>query len=82
MTESPELLDNLLLRAAKEQTHIAIHADVKAIEVSLDIGQPYYTEWIQGEGADICLYRSQETNRVVGCFLPLKHETLVIHHVG
>lgn len=32
---------------------------------------PYYGQWIQGEGADICLLRSQGDGRLIGITLPL-----------
>lgn len=31
---------------------------------------PHYGDWIPGEGADICLYRAMDDNRIVGCCLP------------
>src|SRR6267154_509304 len=31
----------------------------------------HYGEWIKGEGADVCLYRSLKGNRLIGTNLPL-----------
>jgi hypothetical protein len=33
---------------------------------------PFYGEWIKGEGADICLHRAQDDDRIVGATLPLR----------
>lgn len=33
-----------------------------------------HAEWIPGEGADICIYRAMDDNRVVGCRLALRRE--------
>ena len=38
----------------------------------------HYGDWIKGEGADICLYRDMETNKVVGCHLPLYQKNLIV----
>lgn len=32
-----------------------------------------HAEWIKGEGADICLYRALDDNRLVGALLPLRN---------
>ena len=57
---------------------IYVHRDGKAIDVSLDTHEAFYSDWIKGEGGDISLYRSQETNKVVGAFVPLYAQRLVI----
>lgn len=63
----------MLLKVSKEG---------KSVELILDSKVPFYSDWIKGEGGDICLYREQETNRVVGCHLPLMQETLCVFHEG
>jgi hypothetical protein len=44
----------------------------QAVELRTHPTVANYAEWIDGEGADICLYREQETKKVVGCRLPLR----------
>lgn len=57
---------------------IYVHRDGNAIDVHLDTKANYYGEWIAGEGADICLYRDQETKKVVGAHLPFYMDTLAV----
>ncbi len=53
-----------------------------SVELCLDTSLSTYSEWIQGEGADICLLRCMETGKVVGCHLPLMDKKLCVHHEG
>jgi len=53
-----------------------------AVELYLDTSIATYSEWIKGEGADIGLMRSRETDRVVGVRLPLLRRNLCVHHDG
>src|SRR5919108_5052252 len=41
------------------------------VQVYTEANTPTYGKWIEGEGADICLYRSIEDNRLIGVNLPL-----------
>ena len=51
-----------------------------SVELFLDTSIPSYSEHIEGEGADICLYKSQESGKVVGCRLPLYNKKLIINN--
>ena len=48
-----------------------IDEDSTNVELMVDNSKSTYSEWIKGEGADICLIREDETNKVVGVRLPL-----------
>lgn len=48
-----------------------IDEDSTSVELMVDNSKSTYGEWIKGEGADICLIRENETNKVVGVRLPL-----------
>lgn len=50
----------------------------QAIEIRLATEGSDYSEWIEGEGGDICLLRDLETHRVVGARLPLYARTLML----
>lgn len=63
-------------------TVVDVSFDASAIELILDTKKSYFGEWIPGEGGDICLYRDQETRKVVGCYLPLYHKTLAVNYPG
>ena len=56
--------------------------DGQAVELILDTSLDYYSEHISGEGADIALYREMDTDRVVGCRLPLLNHRLAVGHIG
>lgn len=56
--------------------------DGNGVELILDTSVPFYGEWIKGEGGDICLYRSRETDKVVGCYLPLMQKRLRVCTIG
>jgi len=49
---------------------IDIDAENKAISIFLE-DTAQYSEWIKGEGADICIYRAINNDRIVGARLPL-----------
>lgn len=57
---------------------IYICRESSAISIDLDTMLADYSEHIPGEGADIALARSIETNKLVGARLPLYAKTLVI----
>lgn len=64
---------------------MAIYIDDKdgqSIDIVLDTSRPVYSEWIKGEGGDICLYRDRETERVMGCHLPLYQTKLIINRAS
>jgi hypothetical protein len=65
-------------------TCMSLHVDTDggAVELILDTGIATYGEWIEGEGADICLHRCQDTHKIVGCRLPLKNARLAVFHAG
>lgn len=64
---------SLIAEAAAKPPMMSLHIDEKnnSVELILDTKISYYGEWIKGEGGDICLYRDQETKKVIGCYLPL-----------
>lgn len=70
------------MKDVPESASVLIHSDGNAIQIHLTNKSNYYGEWIKGEGADICLYRDRETNRVVGCMLPLYVDTVHVGVVG
>lgn len=51
-----------------------------AVTLYVDTDTSDYGEHIPGEGADICIFRDRETNKVVGVRLPLKYRRLVVSH--
>lgn len=54
-----------------------------SVELVLDTGSgQYYGDWIEGEGGDICLLRDCETNKVIGCHLPLYNKKLAVFYEG
>lgn len=63
-------------------TSLRISDEGAAVDLRLDTKVAVYGEWIKGEGADICLYRNVETERVVGCHLPLMNRELRISSNG
>ena len=82
--ESADTLEQAIAEAGKYHTCMAltVHEVGDAVELLLDTAIVTYSEWIKGEGADICLYRCRETNKVVGVRLPLMNRRLVVHHDG
>jgi len=78
-------LETLLEESRKATEHLAkpiasidVSKGGRAIEVFIDTQRDYYGDWIEGEGADICLHRERETERVVGARLPCYAKTLMI----
>ena len=61
---------------------LIVDDDGHSVELLLDTHASTYSEWIPGEGGDICLIRDQETKRVVGCHLPLMNRKLCVSHSG
>lgn len=77
-------LDQLTDLAAAYEPCMSLYVDQdsRSVELILDTSVSTYGEWINGEGANICLLRCRETNRVVGVRLPLLHEKLAVFHRG
>lgn len=50
----------------------------QALEIRLTTDGSDYSEWIKGEGGDVCLLRDMETHKVVGARLPLYARTLIV----
>lgn len=61
---------------------LCVDQDSRSVELILDTSVSTYGEWIDGEGANICLLRCQDTKRVVGVRLPLMRENLAVFHRG
>ena len=61
---------------------LSVDEDAKSVELIMDTSIDTRAEWIPGEGGDVCLYRSQEDEHVVGVRLPLKRTNLAVHHAG
>ena len=59
-------------------TYLVVDREAKCVELFLDPNTGDYSEWIKGEGADIGLIRSFDSDRVVGVRLPLIHERVVV----
>ena len=59
-----------------ESTIITIDEAAGVIEITLDPNEARYSDWIDGEGADIYLERSEDTDKVVGARLPLKFDNV------
>lgn len=83
-TRDIESLEDLIAEVEKYDTCMAISIsnEGKSVDLILDTARSYYGEWITGEGGDICLYRDNKTNKVVGCHLPLMCNRLAVHHDG
>jgi hypothetical protein len=65
-------------RLPKPIASVSYSKDGNALEVTLTNETSCYGDWIKGEGGDICLYRDQATNKVVGAHLPFYAKTLNI----
>lgn len=59
-----------------------VNEEGQCVELILDTSIATYTKWIPGERGDVGLLLSQETNRVVGCTLPLMNRKLAVHYEG
>lgn len=78
LTDFEEEFAALIAAAASKPPMMTLHINEpsSSVELFLDTKVNYYGEWIKGEGGDICLYRDMETNKVVGCHLPLYQKEL------
>jgi len=65
-----EVLQIDIGRPTGAMPHLFVNEAGRCVEVFLE-DVPFYGEWIRGEGADICLHRAQDDNRIVGATLPL-----------
>lgn len=77
------------LKHAKEECEkyetcmsLSVSEDGQSVTLVLDTSVPTYSQWIDGEGGDICLFRCRETDKVVGSRLPLMNRKLCVHHDG
>lgn len=68
-------------KAVPQSTTLCINELGHSVELLLDNKANYYGEWIKGEGGDICLYRDSETDKVIGCCLPLYHKNLIVGRI-
>jgi hypothetical protein len=50
------------------------------IELLLDSSAATYSQWIPGEGADICLLRCDKSRKVIGVNLPLYQTDFSVFH--
>ena len=75
-------LSKMLEEAKKYKTCMSLNVTEHAVELLLDTSVPIYSEWIKGEGADIALFKSQETGKVMGCRLPIYDNKLSVFHQG
>jgi hypothetical protein len=75
-----EEFEKLITGAAAKPPMMTLEVDEESslVELILDTKRSTYGEWIKGEGGDICLYRDMETNKVVGCRLPLYQKKLMV----
>ena len=79
-----KFLDEMAEEANKYQTCMALNIseDGLFVDLCLDTGRSYYGSWIEGEGGDITLLRDSETDKVIGCHLPLMNRRLAISYDG
>jgi hypothetical protein len=85
MTNRFDHLMKELMEEAKQyepSMSLYIDEDSKSVELIVDPTVSHYGDWIKGEGADICLLRCHETNKVVGVHLPLYNNKLSVFHKG
>lgn len=87
MTKNDEF-EEFLKDAAKEMgkydscMSLYVCEDSDSVELCLDTSANTYSEWIEGEGADIGLMRCFETKKVMGVRLPLYRNNLAVDHKG
>ena len=79
-----EFLKEAMEKSKRYKPCMSLHVSEESlsVELILDPTVATYGEWIEGEGADICLYRSIETKEVIGCRLPLKNKLLGVSYDG
>jgi hypothetical protein len=58
----------------QKRGYIEIDRKSHVLEIVIDTNAAPYSEHICGEGADICLYRDMDTDKVVGCRLPITED--------
>jgi len=77
-----KLVDDLIKESEKYKPCASLWIDKESrrVELLLDSSHSTYGEWIKGEGADICLIRDNETNKVVGVKLPLYNDNFSVCH--
>jgi len=63
-------------------TSLIIDEEARTIDLVTDPDAVPYSEWIEGEGADICLHRDMTTKKVIGAHLELKVNRLAVFHSG
>jgi len=77
-----EVLDEAKMAEYQACMSLYVDTDGDSVELVLDTSVPTYSERIKGEGADICLLKSQEDGKVMGVRLPLKRSNLSVWHDG
>lgn len=79
-----DALNESLEESKNYETCMGLHIQKEgaSVDLILDTARGYYSEWIKGEGGDICLYRDRDHHNVIGCHLPLYNERLVVHYDG
>ena len=85
--EMTQHIDDDFLKYLEEQSKkyrpcasLWIDKESDRLELILDTSKSTYSEHIKGEGADISLYRDNETNKVIGVSLPLYQTDFSIFH--
>jgi hypothetical protein len=71
----------LIAAEVPPSTTVCIDEEGKAVELFTDNKVSYYGEWIKGEGADICIYRERQTEKVIGVRLLLRYENLIVGRI-
>jgi len=64
----------------KPCAYLWIDKESDRVELLLDSSSFTYSEWIKGEGADVCLIRCGKTNKVIGVSLPLYQTDFSVCH--
>ena len=80
-TELAKLLKDAEVGTPVKANVVCVHSSSQAIELLTDISVATYGEWIEGEGADICLLRDVDTKKVVGVRLPTKFRGVLVDTV-
>jgi len=76
---------NELIERSKEYDKcmmVSVCEEGQSVELVLDTSISHYTEWIKGEGADIHLLISFDTDKVIGVRLPLMDKKLAVFYDG
>lgn len=79
-----EGIEKLLARLGEPLSCMSVRVDElgQGVDIHLDTSRGSYGEWIPGEGGDICLYRDNETKKVVGAYFPLLNKRLSVWTEG